>query len=244
MRPSDVIWRHRSGSTLTQVMACCLTAPSHYLNQFGLIISEVQVTFILGQFHKRSLKPSIIKIHLKIIYLKFHSNFPGANELNTKHNVLIRNIRKKKLELQIHVDLIITWPIWYTTISHSVMMTAIVWNIEIVLDYQTVKFEFIKDTQLCSIWIFWRKKMTCYNEVQLRCESESMLTFDPCLLHVGKLLLLKPERTIVKQHVLAQRADVNFQLPRWLTLGNHDAKTLPIDRHVQSRFPVLPPGAR
>ena len=31
----------RSGSTLTQVMACCLTAPSHYLNQCRLIISKV-----------------------------------------------------------------------------------------------------------------------------------------------------------------------------------------------------------
>ena len=30
--PSDATWRHRSGSTLTQVMACCLAAPSHYLN--------------------------------------------------------------------------------------------------------------------------------------------------------------------------------------------------------------------
>ena len=39
--PSGVIWRQRSGSTLTQVMACCLTAPSHYLNQCWLIISEV-----------------------------------------------------------------------------------------------------------------------------------------------------------------------------------------------------------
>ena len=34
--PSDAIWRHRSGSTLAQVMACCLTAPSHYLNQYWL----------------------------------------------------------------------------------------------------------------------------------------------------------------------------------------------------------------
>ena len=41
LRPSDVIWQHRSGSTLAQVMACCLTAPSHYLNQCWLIISKV-----------------------------------------------------------------------------------------------------------------------------------------------------------------------------------------------------------
>ena len=32
----------RSGSTLAQVMACCLTAPSHCLNQYWLIISKVQ----------------------------------------------------------------------------------------------------------------------------------------------------------------------------------------------------------
>ena len=42
LRPSDAIWRQGSRSTLVQVMACCLTAPSHYLNQYWLIISEVQ----------------------------------------------------------------------------------------------------------------------------------------------------------------------------------------------------------
>ena len=40
--PSDVIWWQGSRLTLAQVMACCLTAPSHYLNQYWLIISEVQ----------------------------------------------------------------------------------------------------------------------------------------------------------------------------------------------------------
>ena len=40
--PSDTIWQHKSGSTLAQVMAYCLTAPSHYLNQCWLIISKVQ----------------------------------------------------------------------------------------------------------------------------------------------------------------------------------------------------------
>ena len=41
LRPSDALWRHRSMATLAQVMACCLTAPSHYLNQCWLIISKV-----------------------------------------------------------------------------------------------------------------------------------------------------------------------------------------------------------
>ena len=40
-RPRDAIWWCSSGSTLAQVMVCCLTAPSHYLNQCWLIISEV-----------------------------------------------------------------------------------------------------------------------------------------------------------------------------------------------------------
>ena len=38
--PSDAIWWHKSGLTLAQVMACCLTAPSHYLNQCWLIIKD------------------------------------------------------------------------------------------------------------------------------------------------------------------------------------------------------------
>ena len=39
--PGDAIWRHGTRSTLAQVMVCCLTAPSHYLNQCWLVISEV-----------------------------------------------------------------------------------------------------------------------------------------------------------------------------------------------------------
>ena len=39
--PSDTIQPHRFGSAFAQVMACCLTAPSHYLNQWWLIIKYV-----------------------------------------------------------------------------------------------------------------------------------------------------------------------------------------------------------
>ena len=38
--PSDAIWRHRFGSILALIMACCLMAPSHYLNHCWLLISE------------------------------------------------------------------------------------------------------------------------------------------------------------------------------------------------------------
>ena len=51
--PGDAIWWHGTRSTLAQVMACCLTAPSHYLNQCWLIIGEVpwhsSQSIILGQ---------------------------------------------------------------------------------------------------------------------------------------------------------------------------------------------------
>ena len=39
--PSDSMWWCESGSKLAQVMACCLTNPSHYLSQCWLNISEV-----------------------------------------------------------------------------------------------------------------------------------------------------------------------------------------------------------
>ena len=42
LRPSDAIWWQRTLSTLAQLMACCLTPPNHYLNQWWLIINEVQ----------------------------------------------------------------------------------------------------------------------------------------------------------------------------------------------------------
>ena len=38
--PSDAIWRHRSGSSLTQVMPCCQMAWHNYQNQCWLIVSE------------------------------------------------------------------------------------------------------------------------------------------------------------------------------------------------------------
>ena len=39
---SGTIWQHRSRLSLAQVMACCLTAPSHYLRQCWLIFGEDQ----------------------------------------------------------------------------------------------------------------------------------------------------------------------------------------------------------
>ena len=58
-------------STLTRVMMCCPKAPSHYLNQCWLTISEVL----------RHLFDVIFTEVWKIINLILQPDFPGANEL-------------------------------------------------------------------------------------------------------------------------------------------------------------------
>ena len=73
-RPSDATCRQRSGSTLTQIMACCLTVLSHYLHQSLLIIDEARWQSLGDNFKRK-------KLGLKTPYLKFHSKFPGANVL-------------------------------------------------------------------------------------------------------------------------------------------------------------------
>ena len=78
--PSDAIWRQGSRSTLVQVMACCLTAPSHYLNQCWLIITKVPWCSSEGNF------TWVTKISLKIIFRRFYWNLPGANELNIRYH--------------------------------------------------------------------------------------------------------------------------------------------------------------
>ena len=64
--PSETIWWYRSGSTLAQVMACCLTAPSHYLNQCWLIIGSIHLKVILTVM----LNIYIIDMSLKIANLR------------------------------------------------------------------------------------------------------------------------------------------------------------------------------
>ena len=81
MRPSDAIWLHRSGSTLAQVKACCLTAPSHYLNQCNDLASVKSSGIHLRAVSWEIPHPPFTKISLKITYLKLNWNLPGVNEL-------------------------------------------------------------------------------------------------------------------------------------------------------------------
>ena len=84
--PSDATWRPGSGSTLGQVMACCLTALIHYLKSWTNIdfssvrFNDVHLTAISQDIPQ----PSITEFSLKITYGNFHSNLPGDNELMCK----------------------------------------------------------------------------------------------------------------------------------------------------------------
>ena len=81
LRPSDAIWRQISGSTLAQVTACCLTAPSHYLGQCWLTISGV-----LQHAHQSNFIGYIQEFNpqheLENYSLKFFPHHPGINELS------------------------------------------------------------------------------------------------------------------------------------------------------------------
>ena len=62
--PNDAIWQYKSVSTLAQVMACCLTAPSHYLCQCWLLISD------LCGIHLRAISQRVAKLLCCIMCLK------------------------------------------------------------------------------------------------------------------------------------------------------------------------------
>ena len=103
------MWRQRSGSTLAQVVACCLTAPSHYLNNVDLSLvrsSDIQVMAISQSIPQSS----TIEFTLKITYLKFHSNLPGANEWTLGGPVTQMNLRCVQIVKWFRQNLSGTWP--------------------------------------------------------------------------------------------------------------------------------------
>ena len=76
---SYAIWCYWSGSTLVQVMTCCLRAPSHFLNQCWLIInvfSGIQMTAIFQEV----LVLSFCKIDVKSTLLKLLPQLPETRD--------------------------------------------------------------------------------------------------------------------------------------------------------------------
>ena len=77
------LWWHKSGLKLVQVMACFLTAPSHYLKQCWLEIIDIYYRAISLKIHKIYCQ----KLSFKII-LEMYMHQPGGNELSQSGLVL------------------------------------------------------------------------------------------------------------------------------------------------------------
>ena len=101
--PCDVIWWQRSGSTLVQAMACCLMAPSHYLNQCWLLISEVLSKLIF------------CVMSVKMVHLKLLPNFSGDIDVINMCNFQNHISNYLKLSLQNSLRLILMDPIDYNS---------------------------------------------------------------------------------------------------------------------------------
>ena len=81
-----ITWRYRSGSPSAQVMAWCLMAPSHYLNQCWLIISKVHQHSAEGNFTRDNSSHESLKLAWKL--LKFHLPFWIQDNLVNLETVL------------------------------------------------------------------------------------------------------------------------------------------------------------
>ena len=76
--PGDAIWQQRTGSTLVQEMAYCLTAPSHYLNQHWLIITVILRHSHTSNFPKEY---SSVRWVWKLTFSKSLPHLSGTKEL-------------------------------------------------------------------------------------------------------------------------------------------------------------------
>ena len=79
--PSEVKWWLRFGSTLFQVMAWCLMAPSHYLHQCWHS-SMKSCGNCLRAISLEMVKTSILDTSLKITKSILQLHFPGTSELS------------------------------------------------------------------------------------------------------------------------------------------------------------------
>ena len=110
--PSDTIWQCRYGLKLAQVMACCLLALSHYLNQCCLIIKDdmwhspgshltrsaycpaSRTTLIATRFWVVMICPiikclTVLRVFFYFVWFVFiHHNFQFYFELCTYCNIL------------------------------------------------------------------------------------------------------------------------------------------------------------
>ena len=103
----DATWQHRPGSTLAQIMVCCLTSPSHYMNQYWLFVKGVVWHSAESNFirHAHALNPSNVSGDCILKSLPYH---PGDNELKSCTDIWLEVPRKNAFHKI--VSEIVLWP--------------------------------------------------------------------------------------------------------------------------------------
>ena len=122
MRPSDAIWWHISRSTLVQVIACCLTAPSHYLNYCGLS------TVGSSGFHLRTL-PWYRWLSGKLWYLQ-HSCVGDTIVYHSDSDMIWTYQSVKQIwnlhfqnHIQISLGQLVKWMLWFKQLLIELFIT-------------------------------------------------------------------------------------------------------------------------
>ena len=81
----NLIWRHRTGSTLTQIIAWCLLAPSNYLNQCWLLIEEA-----LWYPHESNLTASAqVTMMYKFDNVSFKNDTTSSNNISKNTDAVL-----------------------------------------------------------------------------------------------------------------------------------------------------------
>ena len=171
--PSDAIWCWGSWSTLVQVMACCLMASSHYLNQCWLIICEVFWYLLEDSFTGNAQHIYLIfNMSLKIPNVMLQLHLPGDNELmflfpaKWGHRnaygpsqfihlsifivLLSMHFNKKKLYVSLQTDHI-HW------LFHTVNQYLVILDNDISKFYITCHFRWKHQHLLGSRWTWYRR---------------------------------------------------------------------------------------
>ena len=113
--PSDTIWWQRSVSTLAQVMACCLTAPNHYLIQCWLIqCCPKTVTRSPNATHKRNGRPIIAPKDARFATNEFPKYFSPFHVCDIETGPLFTavrclNLRYRSCNVASYTTIVLLW---------------------------------------------------------------------------------------------------------------------------------------
>ena len=133
LRPSDAKWWQWSWTTLAHVMACCLMAPSHYLNQCWLIIRGVMWHSSVNSFagiaqdinSGYQFEKDILKISFKSPRGQWVNNKPSLDQImNGPDQTASHYINQWWHSWYIYV----TWPQWVNPSAMTNFIKLGIWS--------------------------------------------------------------------------------------------------------------------